>query len=83
MQKNVVLFRGFCAMKYAVYALFANAHKYAECTECELVQQQLPEADTDQTTTSLKGASGFFLFVLPRLVCFSSEGGCFNLVFWS
>lgn len=50
-------------MKYAIYALFANAHKYAECTECELVQQQhqRTEADTDQTTTSLKGASDFFL----------------------
>lgn len=45
-------------MKYAIYALFANAHQYADCTECELVQQQhqLTEADTDQTTTSLKGA---------------------------
>lgn len=55
-QKNVVLFQGFCAMKYAVYALFANAHKHADCTQCELVQRQLTEADADQTTTSLKGA---------------------------
>lgn len=54
-QKNLVLFQGFCAMKYAVYALLANAHPYADCTECQLVQPQLPEADADQPTTSLKG----------------------------
>lgn len=49
-------------MKYATYALFANAHKYADCTECELVQQQqqLTGADADQTTTSSKGAIGLF-----------------------
>lgn len=46
-------------MKYAIYALFVNAHKYADCSECDSVQQQqqLNEADMDQTTTSLKGAS--------------------------
>ncbi|XP_056914393.1 zinc finger FYVE domain-containing protein 26 isoform X7 [Takifugu flavidus] len=67
-QKNVVLFQGFCAMKYATYALFANAHKYADCTECELVQQQqqLTGADADQTTTSLKGCHLLFRHYLSE-----------------
>lgn len=60
-QKNIVLFQGFCAMKYAIYALFVNAHKHADCTECEFVQQQqhhqLAEADMDQTSTSLEGCT--------------------------
>uniref|UniRef100_A0A671YJ79 Zinc finger FYVE domain-containing protein 26 n=1 Tax=Sparus aurata TaxID=8175 RepID=A0A671YJ79_SPAAU len=34
-QRNIVLFQGFCAMKYAICALCANAHKYSNCTECE------------------------------------------------
>ncbi|KAG7466132.1 hypothetical protein MATL_G00161540 [Megalops atlanticus] len=33
-QRNVVLFQGFCAMKYALYALCVNAHKYSGCREC-------------------------------------------------
>lgn len=65
-QKNIVLFQGFCAMKYAIYALFVNAHKYSDCTECEFVQQQqhhqLIEADMDQTSTSLEGAKSDFVF---------------------
>uniref|UniRef100_A0A8C3G6Q0 Zinc finger FYVE domain-containing protein 26 n=1 Tax=Cyclopterus lumpus TaxID=8103 RepID=A0A8C3G6Q0_CYCLU len=32
-QRNIVLFQGFCAMKYAIYALCVNAHKYSNCTE--------------------------------------------------
>ncbi|XP_068437134.1 zinc finger FYVE domain-containing protein 26 isoform X2 [Clinocottus analis] len=47
-QRNKVLFQGFCAMKYAVYALCVNAHKYSNCTECEPMQQ-LYEAEMDQT----------------------------------
>lgn len=70
-QKNIVLFQGFCAMKYAVYALFVNAHKYADCTECEFVQQQqhhqLTEADMDQTSTSLEGVKLDFVFFILRL----------------
>uniref|UniRef100_A0A3Q4GDG0 Zinc finger FYVE domain-containing protein 26 n=1 Tax=Neolamprologus brichardi TaxID=32507 RepID=A0A3Q4GDG0_NEOBR len=39
-QRNIVLFQGFCAMKYAIYALCVNAHKYSNCTKyCHLVFQ--------------------------------------------
>uniref|UniRef100_A0AAR2J1K8 Zinc finger FYVE domain-containing protein 26 n=1 Tax=Pygocentrus nattereri TaxID=42514 RepID=A0AAR2J1K8_PYGNA len=33
-QRNVTLFRGFCAMKYAVYAVCVNAHSHASCSDC-------------------------------------------------
>ncbi|MBN3313649.1 ZFY26 protein, partial [Atractosteus spatula] len=33
-RRNVVLFQGFCAMKYAIYALCANAHRYSCCQVC-------------------------------------------------
>ncbi|KAG7510729.1 zinc finger FYVE domain-containing protein 26 [Solea senegalensis] len=60
-QRNVVLFQGFCAMKYAIYALCVNAHKYSNCTSCESIQQQQQhqlsetEADQNQTTASAAG----------------------------
>nr|XP_040055611.1 zinc finger FYVE domain-containing protein 26 isoform X1 [Gasterosteus aculeatus aculeatus] len=57
-QRNIVLFQGFCAIKYAVYALCVNAHKYSKCTECEPMKQQqhLPsEADMEKNTTSSEG----------------------------
>uniref|UniRef100_A0A665W4P1 Zinc finger FYVE domain-containing protein 26 n=1 Tax=Echeneis naucrates TaxID=173247 RepID=A0A665W4P1_ECHNA len=44
-QRNIVLFQGFCAMKYAIYALCVNAHKYSNCTESDhnLFQHYLSE----------------------------------------
>ncbi|XP_069391514.1 zinc finger FYVE domain-containing protein 26 [Paralichthys olivaceus] len=51
-QRNIVLFQGFCAMKYAIYALCVNAHKYSNCSECESTHQQPTEAETDHNQTS-------------------------------
>uniref|UniRef100_A0A8P4GHM9 Zinc finger FYVE domain-containing protein 26 n=1 Tax=Dicentrarchus labrax TaxID=13489 RepID=A0A8P4GHM9_DICLA len=34
---SIILFQGFCAMKYAIYALCVNAHKYSNCTECKSI----------------------------------------------
>uniref|UniRef100_A0A3Q3KT95 Zinc finger FYVE domain-containing protein 26 n=1 Tax=Mastacembelus armatus TaxID=205130 RepID=A0A3Q3KT95_9TELE len=50
-QRNIVLFQGFCAMKYAIYALCVNAHKYSNCSKCESMHkqwQQPSEAELDQ-----------------------------------
>ncbi|NXI57137.1 ZFY26 protein, partial [Chloroceryle aenea] len=33
-QRNVALFRAFCAMKYAIYALCVNSHKHSKCKDC-------------------------------------------------
>lgn len=63
-QRNMVLFQGFCAMKYAIYALCVNAHKYSNCTECDFMQQQPSEAETDQNKTS--GASEGCLLVFQH-----------------
>uniref|UniRef100_A0A673BY85 Zinc finger FYVE domain-containing protein 26 n=1 Tax=Sphaeramia orbicularis TaxID=375764 RepID=A0A673BY85_9TELE len=62
-QKNIVLFQGFCAMKYAVYALCVNAHKYTSCAECESKQQhQPPEAEINQNQTSTSSEGCHLLF---------------------
>lgn len=55
-QRNLVLFQGFCAMKYAIYALCLNAHKYSSCYECESKQQrEMSQAENHQTPTSSEG----------------------------
>ncbi|CAL9686821.1 unnamed protein product [Knipowitschia caucasica] len=60
-QKNITLFQGFCAMKYAVYALCINAHKYSKCTQCGSKQQRkTSQADTRQTSTSSEGCHVLF-----------------------
>ncbi|XP_070834596.1 zinc finger FYVE domain-containing protein 26 isoform X2 [Chaetodon trifascialis] len=68
-QRNIVLFQGFCAMKYAIYALCVNAHKYSDCTECESMQQQQQqhqqqpsEEEMDQNQTSASSEGLHFLF---------------------
>uniref|UniRef100_A0A674IQW5 Zinc finger FYVE domain-containing protein 26 n=1 Tax=Terrapene triunguis TaxID=2587831 RepID=A0A674IQW5_9SAUR len=33
-QRNLVLFRAFCAMKYAIYALCVNSHHHSKCKDC-------------------------------------------------
>uniref|UniRef100_UPI0037E9B0ED zinc finger FYVE domain-containing protein 26 n=1 Tax=Semicossyphus pulcher TaxID=241346 RepID=UPI0037E9B0ED len=62
-QRNIVLFQGFCAMKYAIYALCVNAHKYSNCSKCESVQQQQPsEAETDLKQASASSNGGHLMF---------------------
>uniref|UniRef100_A0A803YJM2 Zinc finger FYVE domain-containing protein 26 n=1 Tax=Meleagris gallopavo TaxID=9103 RepID=A0A803YJM2_MELGA len=33
-QRSLALFRAFCAMKYAIYALCVNSHKHSKCKDC-------------------------------------------------
>ncbi|KAM4625378.1 zinc finger FYVE domain-containing protein 26 [Polymixia lowei] len=63
-QRNIVLFQGFCAMKYALYALCVNAHKYSSCSSCEASQRQdqPPEAEGDHSQTSAPSESCHPLF---------------------
>ncbi|XP_044230886.1 zinc finger FYVE domain-containing protein 26 [Thunnus albacares] len=72
-QRNIILFQGFCAMKYAIYALCVNAHKYSNCSECESMQQQQQqqqpsgtEMDQNQTSTSSEGCHLQFLHYLSE-----------------
>lgn len=33
--QNLTLYRSFCAMKYAIYALCVNSHQHTQCQECK------------------------------------------------
>uniref|UniRef100_A0A8C0IVD0 Zinc finger FYVE domain-containing protein 26 n=1 Tax=Chelonoidis abingdonii TaxID=106734 RepID=A0A8C0IVD0_CHEAB len=46
-QRNLVLFRAFCAMKYAIYALCVNSHCHSKCKDCmHSLLSDLPEDST-------------------------------------
>uniref|UniRef100_A0A8C1BV50 Zinc finger FYVE domain-containing protein 26 n=1 Tax=Cyprinus carpio carpio TaxID=630221 RepID=A0A8C1BV50_CYPCA len=40
-QRNITLFRGFCAMKYALYAICVNAHTHTGCLDYRLNPEEL------------------------------------------
>ncbi|NXE87969.1 ZFY26 protein, partial [Menura novaehollandiae] len=46
-QRNLALFRAFCAMKYAIYALCVNSHKHSKCKDC--VRSLLGDIPEDAT----------------------------------
>ncbi|XP_074853319.1 zinc finger FYVE domain-containing protein 26 isoform X2 [Carettochelys insculpta] len=46
-KRNLVLFRAFCAMKYAIYALCVNSHRHMKCKDCmHSLLSDLPEDST-------------------------------------
>ncbi|NXM85613.1 ZFY26 protein, partial [Oenanthe oenanthe] len=47
-QRNLALFRAFCAMKYAIYALCVNSHRHAQCKDC--VHSLLGDIPEDATS---------------------------------
>ncbi|KFV78228.1 Zinc finger FYVE domain-containing protein 26, partial [Struthio camelus australis] len=46
-QRNLALFRAFCAMKYAIYALCVNSHRHSKCKDC--VRSLLGDIPEDST----------------------------------
>ncbi|XP_030626827.1 zinc finger FYVE domain-containing protein 26 [Chanos chanos] len=47
-QRNVTLFQGFCAMKYALYALCVKAHAHTQCSVCNTLPWK-PQSEVDQS----------------------------------
>lgn len=72
--RNVCLFQGFCAMKYAVYAVCVSAHRHASCGECvSVLHQLLPDAGMDRNTTSSEGEkSSSSDWLIASSGCFTS-----------
>ncbi|NXL88181.1 ZFY26 protein, partial [Alectura lathami] len=65
-QRNLALFRAFCAMKYAIYALCVNSHKHSKCRDC---MRSL--CDTPEDTTSGGPAGDWLAF--PGSVAYCSS----------
>ncbi|XP_032918394.1 zinc finger FYVE domain-containing protein 26 isoform X2 [Catharus ustulatus] len=57
-QRNLALFRAFCAMKYAIYALCVNSHRHAKCKDC--VHSLLGDIPEDATSGEPADCSSVF-----------------------
>lgn len=93
-QRNIILFQGFCAMKYAIYAVCVNAHKYSNCSECGSKQQgEISQAENHQTSTSSEGCQGLsqrsltecqsYLEAVPAVFRLELMENIFSLLFLS
>ncbi|NXB02837.1 ZFY26 protein, partial [Cnemophilus loriae] len=72
-QRNLALFRAFCAMKYAIYALCVNSHRHAKCKDC--VHSLLGDVPEDATSgepagdwPSFSGSVTYCSSVFPQYI---------------
>ncbi|XP_077395120.1 zinc finger FYVE domain-containing protein 26 [Festucalex cinctus] len=80
-QRSVILFRGFCAMKYAIYALCINAHKSSGCGQCQAKRQKAAWEGTDPSlaTTSSDCQSLFQHYLSECQLCLEAMPAMFRL----
>ncbi|XP_007449065.1 PREDICTED: zinc finger FYVE domain-containing protein 26 [Lipotes vexillifer] len=83
--QNLTLYRSFCAMKYAIYALCVNSHRHSQCQECK----EGPSEDLAMAAESVKdslsspGASDLFSTYLARCqqyLCSIPDSLCLELL---
>ncbi|XP_001378438.2 zinc finger FYVE domain-containing protein 26 isoform X1 [Monodelphis domestica] len=65
--QNLTLFQGFCAMKYAIYALCVNSHQRFQCQVCkEGLSENLATNQEPTKNSSSPGASDLFSIYLAK-----------------
>ncbi|XP_014404617.1 PREDICTED: zinc finger FYVE domain-containing protein 26 [Myotis brandtii] len=66
--QNLTLYRSFCAMKYAIYALCVNSHQHTQCQECKdsLSEDLAVAAEPMNDSVPPSGASNLFSTYLAR-----------------
>ncbi|XP_041514353.1 zinc finger FYVE domain-containing protein 26 isoform X3 [Microtus oregoni] len=67
--QSLTLYQGFCAMKYAVYALCVNSHQHAQCQDCRDIasaSEDLAVAEPGNDSLTPAGASHLFTTYLAR-----------------
>ncbi|XP_068933883.1 zinc finger FYVE domain-containing protein 26 isoform X2 [Petaurus breviceps papuanus] len=65
--QNLTLFQGFCAMKYAIYALCVNSHQCSQCQFCkERPYENLATNHEPTKDSSSPGASNLFSTYLAK-----------------
>ncbi|KAB0374715.1 hypothetical protein FD755_013207 [Muntiacus reevesi] len=83
--QNLTLYRSFCAMKYAIYALCINSHQHSQCRQCK----DGPSEDLASVTepmndpVSSPGASDLFATYLARCqqyLCSIPDSLCLELL---
>ncbi|XP_047395445.1 zinc finger FYVE domain-containing protein 26 isoform X2 [Sciurus carolinensis] len=66
--QNLTLYQGFCAMKYAIYALCVNSHQHSQCQDCKnsSSEDMALAAETANDSLPAPGASHLFTKYLAR-----------------
>ncbi|XP_008568543.1 PREDICTED: zinc finger FYVE domain-containing protein 26 [Galeopterus variegatus] len=66
--QNLTLYQGFCAMKYAIYALCVNSHQHSQCQDCKDAPSEdlALAAEPANDSLSSPGASDLFSTYLAR-----------------
>nr|AAI41360.1 Zinc finger, FYVE domain containing 26 [Mus musculus] len=65
--QSLTLYQGFCAMKYAVYALCVNSHQHSQCQDCrDSASEDLALVEPGSDSLPSPGASHLFPTYLAR-----------------
>ncbi|KAM6171570.1 zinc finger FYVE domain-containing protein 26 isoform 1-T1 [Erethizon dorsatum] len=83
--QNLTLYQGFCAMKYAIYALCVNSHQYSQCQDCKDSPSEDLASATEPAEDSVPspGASHLFSTYLARCqqyLCSIPDSLCLELL---
>ncbi|XP_059951930.1 zinc finger FYVE domain-containing protein 26 isoform X2 [Mesoplodon densirostris] len=83
--QNLTLYRSFCAMKYAIYALCVNSHRHSQCQECKDGPSEDLAVASEPVNDSLSspGASDLFSTYLARCqqyLCSIPDALCLELL---
>ncbi|XP_019777747.2 zinc finger FYVE domain-containing protein 26 isoform X3 [Tursiops truncatus] len=83
--QNLTLYRSFCAMKYAIYALCVNSHRHSQCQECKdgPSEDLAVAAEPVNDSLSSPGASDLFSTYLARCqqyLCSIPDSLCLELL---
>ncbi|ELW48072.1 Zinc finger FYVE domain-containing protein 26 [Tupaia chinensis] len=83
--QNPTLYQGFCAMKYAIYALCVNSHQHSQCQDCRNSPSEdlALAADPADDSPSSPGASDLFSTYLARCqqyLCSIPDSLCLELL---
>ncbi|XP_028644669.1 zinc finger FYVE domain-containing protein 26 isoform X3 [Grammomys surdaster] len=65
--QSLTLYQGFCAMKYAIYALCVNSHQHSLCQDCrDSASEDLASVEPGSDSLPSPGASHLFPTYLAR-----------------
>uniref|UniRef100_A0A2K6D826 Zinc finger FYVE domain-containing protein 26 n=1 Tax=Macaca nemestrina TaxID=9545 RepID=A0A2K6D826_MACNE len=83
--QNLTLYQGFCAMKYAIYALCVNSHQHSQCQDCKdsLSEDLTSAAEPANDSLSSPGAANLFSTYLARCqqyLCSIPDSLCLELL---
>uniref|UniRef100_A0A2K6GRH0 Zinc finger FYVE-type containing 26 n=1 Tax=Propithecus coquereli TaxID=379532 RepID=A0A2K6GRH0_PROCO len=83
--QNLTLYQGFCAMKYAIYALCVNSHQHSQCHDCKHGPSEdlASAAEQADDSPSSPGAANLFSTYLARCqqyLCSIPDSLCLELL---